>query len=40
MIPGQSTRDRRLTAQQEMNAVTVEIVNQLKVEIEGRSVRL
>ena len=39
MMSGQSATDSGLTAQQEINAVIVEIVNRLKVEIEGRSVR-
>ena len=35
-----SARDSGLTAQQEINKVMVDIVNQFKVEIEGCSVRL
>ena len=40
MMPGEIARDCRLTAQQEINAVMVEIANRLKTEIEDRSIRL
>ena len=40
IIPGEIARDSGLTAQQEINAVMVEIVNRLKTEIEDRSICL
>ena len=40
MMPGEITRDGGLTAQQEINAVLIEIVNRLKTEIEDNSIRL
>ena len=39
-MPGEIARDSGLTAQQEINAVMVEIVNRLKTEIEDRSIGL
>ena len=40
MLPGEIARDSGLTAQQEINAVMVEIVNRLNTEIVDRSIRL
>ena len=40
MMPGEIAQNSGLTAQQEINAVMVEIVNRLKIEIEDRSIRL
>ena len=39
-MPGETARDSGLTAQQERNAVIVDIVNRLKTEIKDRSIRL
>ena len=40
MMPGEKARDSELTAQQEINAVMLEIVNRLKAKIGDRSIRL
>ena len=40
LMPGETARDSGLTAQQERNAVIVDIVNRLKTEIKDRSIRL
>ena len=39
-MPGEIARDSGLIAQQEINAVMIEIVNRLKTETEDRSIRL
>ena len=40
MMPGEIAQNSGLTAQQEINAIMVEIVNRLKTEIEDCSIRL
>ena len=40
VMPGEIAQESRLTAQQQINAVRVEIVNRLKIEIEDHSIRL